>query len=335
MASPVWNKNVPQSSEFGSNWPQESQQNLEYLEEALGLEHTFPGSIGPPQTAGKHRQATQTLTGTARVATAAEIATGALDTVMITPLGLQTGVSGAGQTKYGKLKVHNNSGAPATKINLTASALILTDGGSPAVPFRVENVSLAIDGTVNGANGLDTGSLASHWYFVYAIAKADGTVAGLLSLSATAPTLPTDYIYFGLFSTAYYAATITYANGDTTPTGFYRIIQYGNRVNYVGKLLSMFSVSYVVYTSTDITTYVPPIALTVIIQAYGASGYETIELAWDNTPANECKLPTVVYYSGGLAVQAPFPYVLNPAAPQTLFVNGGGGAYLKGYELDI
>lgn len=57
MADPVWNKIVPQSNEFGSNFPAENQKNLEYLEEALALEHTFPGVIGPPQTAGKHNYA--------------------------------------------------------------------------------------------------------------------------------------------------------------------------------------------------------------------------------------------------------------------------------------
>ncbi|HEY1191782.1 MAG TPA: hypothetical protein VGE74_29390 [Gemmata sp.] len=48
----------------------------------------------------------------------------------------------------------------------------------------------------SGGGGLDTGSIgANNWYHVYTIAKADGTTDVLYSLSATAPTLPSGYIY--------------------------------------------------------------------------------------------------------------------------------------------
>jgi len=54
----------------------------------------------------------------------------------------------------------------------------------------------SIDTAGTGAGGLDTGALAaSTTYHVFAISKADGTSAGLLSLSATAPTMPATYIY--------------------------------------------------------------------------------------------------------------------------------------------
>ncbi len=44
--------------------------------------------------------------------------------------------------------------------------------------------------------GLDTGAEAtSTWYACWVIAKADGTIDYLFSLSATAPTMPTGYIY--------------------------------------------------------------------------------------------------------------------------------------------
>lgn len=44
--------------------------------------------------------------------------------------------------------------------------------------------------------GLDTGAEAtSTWYACWAIAKADGTIDYLFSLSATAPTMPTGYVY--------------------------------------------------------------------------------------------------------------------------------------------
>jgi hypothetical protein len=51
-----------------------------------------------------------------------------------------------------------------------------------------------LDITTGGANGLDTGAeAASTWYAVWAIGKTDGTTAGLLSVSFSAPTMPTGY----------------------------------------------------------------------------------------------------------------------------------------------
>ena len=52
--------------------------------------------------------------------------------------------------------------------------------------------SLTIDPATNGANGLDTGSLAADtWYYVFVIQGTSG-VAGLMSTSTT-PTLPSGY----------------------------------------------------------------------------------------------------------------------------------------------
>lgn len=59
----------------------------------------------------------------------------------------------------------------------------------------VEPVNVTIDITASGANGLDTGSEASSTgYFVWILAKStDGTHCGVLSLSATSPTMPAGY----------------------------------------------------------------------------------------------------------------------------------------------
>ena len=91
------------------------------------------------------------------------------------------------------LLVTNDGSIPNTKIDATATQAILTD--SSGFPVRATNVSVVINLSVNGANGLDAGSLAaSTWYHVYLI--SDGTTtAGLASVSATSPTLPGGYIY--------------------------------------------------------------------------------------------------------------------------------------------
>jgi hypothetical protein len=56
--------------------------------------------------------------------------------------------------------------------------------------------TLTADITASGANGLDTGAEAADtWYALFVIGTAGGTVAALLSTSATSPTLPAGYVY--------------------------------------------------------------------------------------------------------------------------------------------
>jgi hypothetical protein len=60
----------------------------------------------------------------------------------------------------------------------------------------VVSTALTLNAAVNGANGLDTGTFAaSTMYYVWLIGDSSAflTPASLLSLSATAPTLPTGY----------------------------------------------------------------------------------------------------------------------------------------------
>jgi hypothetical protein len=62
------------------------------------------------------------------------------------------------------------------------------------------DVSPVLNGASTGANALDTGTeAASTWYYVYVIYNSTtNTVAGLLSISATAPTLPSGYDFKAL-----------------------------------------------------------------------------------------------------------------------------------------
>ena len=120
-----------------------------------------------------------------------------------------------------------NLAASATGTNasvvVTCDEIALEDAANSYVTART--VSLAINTAAAGANGLDAGSLAaSTWYSVWVIRKPDGTTAGLLSLSATAPTLPGGYTH---------KARVGWIRTDGTankyPLGF---IQYGRRVQY-------------------------------------------------------------------------------------------------------
>lgn len=78
-------------------------------------------------------------------------------------------------------------------VTVTADSLCLKNASNEQVV--VNALALSINSAAVGANGLDTGVLAaSTWYAVWVIWNGT-TTAGLLSLSATAPTMPAGYTY--------------------------------------------------------------------------------------------------------------------------------------------
>lgn len=82
--------------------------------------------------------------------------------------------------------------AYATAATLTIAAGSCRDSANTATIRN--SASLTVDISLSGAGGLDTGVEAiSTGYYVWLIGKTDGTVAGLLSVSDTAPTMPAGY----------------------------------------------------------------------------------------------------------------------------------------------
>lgn len=101
----------------------------------------------------------------------------------------------SGITGDKNLYIVNGSAAAVT---VTADCILLQ--GTNTIPMRVESVSETITITTDGVSGLDVGDggddeAAGTWYYIYIIAKADGTVNGLLSEDETTPTMPDDYVY--------------------------------------------------------------------------------------------------------------------------------------------
>jgi hypothetical protein len=84
------------------------------------------------------------------------------------------------------------TGTSAT-VTVTADEIAVEDSNNAYRTLR--SVSLAINSAGSGANGLDTGTLSAvTWYSVWVIYNPTTfTTAGLLSLSATSPTLPSGY----------------------------------------------------------------------------------------------------------------------------------------------
>ena len=308
-----------------SNWPTESQNNSGALEDALSREHTFPGNQGT--TAGVHRAATTSLTGTMRIATAAECQTGTDNTTAVSPLGLQAGVSTAGNTSYGRLKVHNNSGTPLTKVDITARSAVLA---GTTENYRALNVSVTVDATVTGANGIDLGSLAgSTWYYFYIIGKADGTISGLVSLSPTSPTMPTDYIYKLMV-----CADITDASSHFLP-----FRQYANKFRYASAVSALSAGSAATLTSVSLITSLPPNLVNEVLLHVNvlAGGYDGAGcLSYDGVNIFHNQNVTSFMGSHQSACQAIMPV----AVSQTIYYEVTGATNelsldVEGFELDI
>ncbi|HEY6020583.1 MAG TPA: hypothetical protein VIY48_12040, partial [Candidatus Paceibacterota bacterium] len=84
------------------------------------------------------------------------------------------------------------TGLSAT-ITVTADEIAVENSSHAYQTLRA--VSLSINSAASGANGLDTGTLAtSTWYSVWVIWNGN-TTAGLISISATAPTMPSGYTH--------------------------------------------------------------------------------------------------------------------------------------------
>jgi hypothetical protein len=91
---------------------------------------------------------------------------------------------------YRNLEIRKSA---ATTIDVNADEIILEDAGGRTQKIR--QLDLTVSSATSGANGLDTGTIANDtWYYLWVIWNG-ATAAGLLSLSASEPTLPAGYTY--------------------------------------------------------------------------------------------------------------------------------------------
>lgn len=167
--------------------------------------------------------------------------------------------------------------ASATTATITASGLTLFDSnGNPAY---VGAVNVTNNNASVGANGLDTGTVAiSTWYNLFDIYNpTTQTNASLLSLSATAPTLPSGYTFMLRVGALRNAASL----------GYWRTIQYGRRAQIqIGTNPTVTTVivtgsagnpSTPTWVSESIANFVPPTAAAIHVTAsVGGSNSGTI-----------------------------------------------------------
>jgi len=172
------------------------------------------------------------------------------------------GIGRAGE--YVNLIIKNNATNPAYQIDVDADSIIMEDASGNLL--KKTAVDWTLDITVSGANGLDTGSEAiSTWYYIWAIGKLDGTVAGLFSTSSSAPTMPSGYTFKALVGAIY-----NNSSGD-----FITLRQRGDRV--VTENISVLNNgSATSWTAINLAAAIPPNAWEVNIHfQLGTSTYMT------------------------------------------------------------
>ncbi len=128
------------------------------------------------------------------------------------------------QAEFKNLVITNTtSGTAASHVLVTADQVMLWNASNGAI--NIQNVSLDINANAAGANGLDTGSFtANTWYYVWVIYNGvTATAAGLLSASATAPTMPAGFTYKARFGAIRAGAGPAFLN----------MMQKGRRAQYL------------------------------------------------------------------------------------------------------
>lgn len=111
----------------------------------------------------------------------------------------------------------------SANVSVSADEVVVSNSSNQYAVLR--SVSLIIAGTSVGANALDAGTIATGtWYSVWVIWNGT-TTAGLLSTSATAPTLPSGYTH-----KARVGWIKTDGSGNKYPLAFK---QYGRKVRYM------------------------------------------------------------------------------------------------------
>lgn len=205
----------------------------------------------------------------------------------------------------------NNATNPNYQFDWNADEFVVQDSNGKSI--RLTAVDVTVDITQSGANGLDTGSEAnSTWYYGHIIYNpTTSTVAGLLSLSWTSPTLPAGYTFSAPIGAVYNAS-----DGHLRAQR-----QRGSEITYNVNQVVLSGGTAATTTAVDMSLVVPPVALTYtgsfdgFVTATGAGAVNiapTIELVsgvawltfavsitlgagagWRYLPGNSATLPNV------------------------------------------
>lgn len=142
-----------------------------------------------------------------------------------------------------------------TAISVTADSIALA---TASLYYVAKSISLTVNTTTSGANGLDTGSIANNtWYAVWVIYNGT-TVSGLLSLSGTSPTLPAGYTYKARAGWVRYKTAALARTFQRNYTAQYKIVAGSQTPNYpIMASGAVGNVSTPTWVAVDVTPYVP------------------------------------------------------------------------------
>ncbi len=171
-----------------------------------------------------------------------------------------------------------------TQVQVQAKSVALA-GSTSNITIGSTNATANV--SVNGANGLDTGSVApSQWYAVYIIYNfSTNVIATLLSLSGTSPTLPSGFSY-----SKRVGWVITNASSH-----FFRTIQTDDTVSYVvgtnptAPITMAFgaagSISAPTWAAVSVTPFVPTTAREILVSlsCFGASPANAAAMAAESS----------------------------------------------------
>jgi hypothetical protein len=161
------------------------------------------------------------------------------------------------KTHY-NLNIKNNSVTPASKMDIATGHCRSSDN---TADIDVTS-TLTVDMAVAGANGLDTGAEAiDTWYYFFVIKNlSTNTVAGLASVSATAPTMPSGYTKKKRVGEVRNDGGSDFLNIEMTGGGPYKRIRY--KEGYEGTDIDILDTGVqAAYTDVDMSTVVPPTAV--------------------------------------------------------------------------
>jgi hypothetical protein len=146
------------------------------------------------------------------------------------------------------------------KLDVTASEVCLRN--AVGLNYMANNVNLVLDTSLvsyPNVNGYDAAWVSAAWYYVWLIYNpSTSTVAGLLSLSATAPTLPSGYTFKAMVgavrATAATTLAVMYQNG--------RDVAIADTNVFTAKTAAS-AATWALLAGADLTTFqglIPPIA---------------------------------------------------------------------------
>ena len=214
------------------------------------------------------------------------------------------------------LVIKNNATHPTYQMDIDADEIILQD--SSGIAKSVSAVNLTVDITASGANGLDTGSEANEMYYIW-VANNGTTTIGLLSLSSTAPTLPSGYTFKALVGPA------PNRTGDLDV-----IYQTGNIVTCQSTpILNAAALGSA--TEVDLSDYVPVTAKKVIYQVAVSKNSATQAGCWLAPASGSCPTYTVSISgaSGNLRI------ITTIAVPITVALSVWCSEYLGGGTITL